>query len=233
MARELIRGNDPQSNPEDSAVYGYRIGGEFLFDPRSSADGRMTVDPLAAYGVTPEELAALDAANLELRRSIPRVGAVDPLHLADIKATYPQFYVAHTGGRCTALRLDRPDGSYLMLTGPDDAHEPEGSDATMDCGFYESDCDMEGEVITLPAREVKTWVTSQLARPLMNSFEQDQARFLSILQSWQFRFPEVTTIEQLLVHRDQLDTDDVSFLERFSQKKRVHDSDVDGPSTAP
>jgi hypothetical protein len=171
MARRLIRGNDSQANPEDSAVYGYRIGGEFVFDPRSSADGTRTVDPFAAYGITPEELDALDAANMQLRRCIPRVAAADPRFLADIKATYPQLYVARTGGVCTALRLDRPDGSYLVLTRPDDAKQPEGSDALIDCGFYQGDADWEGRVTTLPAREVKGWIASQLMLPPMDTLD--------------------------------------------------------------
>jgi hypothetical protein len=49
--------------------YCYRIDGMWIGHPRLSECGRFAVDPLDYYGLTPEELAALDAANGSLTKS--------------------------------------------------------------------------------------------------------------------------------------------------------------------
>lgn len=227
MGRELTMGGYVEADGTPIVVYGYRINGEFVFDPRSSVDGRNTADPLLTYGVTSEELVALDIANLVLNGAISRVGDIDPTRLADIKGPYSEFYVAQTGGRCTALRLDRPDGSYLMLTGPNEAHEPEATDPTIDCGFYQSEWDYEGTIVNLPVREVKAWIASQLAGPLLSADEKDQAQFESIVETIKWRVPEATTPEKLLEHRELLDAEDIRFLERVLKKNIESDSDPD------
>jgi hypothetical protein len=219
MTRELVLGNDPQSGSKDTAVYGYRINGDFVWDPRSSLDGRATVDPLSCYGVKPAELDALDSANKGLLGRIPRKAAVDPIYLASIREEYPQFRSARVGGNCTALRANRPDGSYLLLTASEETREPNGTDATLDCFFFHSSWECEGSFIHLPAREVKAWIVGQWACPLLTADEQDQARLAFIVQSRQL--PEGTTAEQLLAYGENLDADDVSFLERLSDKELV------------
>jgi hypothetical protein len=71
--KKLELGDMPNADGDRVAVYGYRIKHLFIYDPRSSECGRLEVDPLKAYGLSFDELTALDAANLRLHGEVPRM----------------------------------------------------------------------------------------------------------------------------------------------------------------
>jgi hypothetical protein len=52
---------------EGTPVYAYTIRDMAIHDPRLSECGRFTVDPFTNYGLTPSEVAALEAANARLQ----------------------------------------------------------------------------------------------------------------------------------------------------------------------
>jgi hypothetical protein len=66
----------PDGRIDDEGVgqptYSYPINGMSVYDPRMSDCGRFEVDPMQAYGLTPEDVAALDEANRSLSEIIAR-----------------------------------------------------------------------------------------------------------------------------------------------------------------
>lgn len=72
---ELIVGGfqDAEGNLHD--VYAYTVGSMCVFDPYSSECGRFNADPLKDYGLTPEDVQALNDANMALLGFVPKAGS--------------------------------------------------------------------------------------------------------------------------------------------------------------
>lgn len=63
---------------------------------------------------------------------------------ATFLATFPQTQTGcSTGGGCTAWILDLPNGGQIMLTTPEDSHEPDTADVYVDCYSYDCNGDLD------------------------------------------------------------------------------------------
>jgi hypothetical protein len=230
MTRELELGDLIEEDGEVTPVYGYALKDFFIFDPRSSECGRFWVDPFETYGVTLEELRALDEANRKLRGSVPRLSPELPTTLQGILAEHTNLYIARTGGSCTALRLDRDDGSYVRLTGPDEARAPTEADTVIACEFYESEWDCEGICEEICVPQVAAWIDAALTRPLLTIEQRNQLQFQSILESRQL--PETMSPREVLERIDNLPPEDIEFLTALSQMQALQEFDPgSGPAS--
>jgi hypothetical protein len=63
IPRALETGEAPSADGGQVPAEGYTINGTFIVDPRRSECGRFEVDPAEYYGLTEQEVTALERAN--------------------------------------------------------------------------------------------------------------------------------------------------------------------------
>jgi hypothetical protein len=125
------------------------------------------MDPAKAFDLLDESLANRCGLNVTEARELVVLMFVDedgtdrPRTVSAVRAVRPNLEHWHTGGGCTALRHDRDDGGYVMITEHDDAHIPSDDETLIACGIY----DKEGyEVRTdiIPPALLDEWLDNAL-----------------------------------------------------------------------
>jgi hypothetical protein len=81
----------------------------------------------------------------------------------DIRAIYPRLTEQNTGGDCTALLHPCDDGGHLLLS-VDEGRAPGDSDTLIDCGVYDAESNLVGDIVSIHIDELGAWVESALAQ---------------------------------------------------------------------
>jgi len=160
-------------NSEGGPVYAYVIRGTAISDPHRSECGRFAVNPIGRYGLTADEISALEQANAHLRAqrsqsstdTTPGRPESQPAFdgtLAGIRRRYPMLEEWHTGGGCMALRLDGEGGSYVLITDTEGARIPDESATEVAVGRYAANGDSLGDADTLSLTVLPDWIDRSL-----------------------------------------------------------------------
>jgi hypothetical protein len=227
MPRELELGDYDGEDGATGKAYGYDANDFRIFDPRSSECGRFAVDPLTNYGITPEELLALDEANLKLRGSIPRL-AGDDWDGPDGISRSPGHYIV-VAESAAARRYERGDGSFVLVPSEDAIRAYPGTDNTVQCVLFLGNWDENALPYRVPANRVHEFIETVLARPLWSPEELDTFRFRAMLDASQL--PRESDASDLLDEGLSLRSEQVEFLQRLIDAKSQ--ADERGPQVAP
>lgn len=143
-------------NAKGDPAYAYSIHGMAIEDPYLSECGRFQADPAKDYGLMPQEAAELVEANARLARETAA-------KWQSVRKRYPKLETYHTGGGCTALRLECAGESYILITDAEDARLPSESATEVAAGRYAASGDtwIEAEIVPLDA--LSGWIDNAVS----------------------------------------------------------------------
>lgn len=159
---------------EGGRAYAFRIQDMCIHNPRLC--GRFEVDPIEHYGLRPEEICALDAANALLNEpansgmqtdrcaeSTNRT-SMSSTTIAELRELYVNLQEWHSGGNCVALRHPCDDGGYLLITDSGGLQIPADDPIEVYVGRYAANGDTVEEARSILIGEAQAWIDAALSR---------------------------------------------------------------------
>jgi len=173
FARRLTLAQNARGEP----VYAFTIRDKSVHTPGRSPHDTASVYPAPAYGLTQDEVSALEDANARLRSQRAAtepsevIGSREPAEgsktahtMRSIQATYPNLQTWQTGGGCLAYAHLCDDGGHLLITDSGGLNLPEAGDTEVLVGRYAKNGDVVEPATMVSVAELETWIDAALAR---------------------------------------------------------------------